>query len=85
MPAYTFECPICKQWQRAILSVQEMKDGNVPCKTPGCAGILERKAQPPTTQITETLDNGLMPRKLERLADAERIHEERAGYKKGVI
>lgn len=85
MPAYLFECPVCHSPQRKILSPEEAKDGNIPCQKAGCAGKLRRKIKGPSTQITETLDNGLMPRRLERLADAERIFEERAGYKKGTI
>lgn len=85
MPAYEFECPVCHKRQRAILSPEEAKDQNIPCKEENCAGKLRRKSKAPTTQITETLDNGLMPRKLERLADAEKIHDERAHGKKGVI
>jgi len=84
MPAYSFECPVCHKLQRAILSVEEAK-GPVPCRTEGCAGILKRKARAPSTQITETLDNGLMARRLERPAEAETIYNERAHGKKGVI
>lgn len=84
MPAYSFLCPVCKKPSRYILSVEEAQ-GDVPCRMEGCGGILQRVARSPSVQIVETLDNGLMPRKLERLADAERIHEERAHGKKGVI
>lgn len=31
-----------------------------------------------TTNVMEVLDNGLMPRKLERLADAQRLYKERS-------
>jgi hypothetical protein len=42
-----------------------------------CGGPLHRAGLGPSTQVVERLDNGLMPRALERLADAERLFEER--------
>lgn len=84
MPVFYFECPVCKMPDRMILSPSEAK-GDVPCRTEGCSGKLKRTPKPPSTQITETLDNGMMARKLERLAEAETIHHERAHGKKGVI
>jgi hypothetical protein len=57
----------------------------LPCGREGCDAQLARVPKAPTTQITETLDNGLMARKLERPADAEQIYHERAYGKKGVI
>lgn len=84
MPVYYFECPICHWPTRRILEPKESKDP-IPCMTDGCAGILKRTPKPPTSRITETLDNGVMVRRLERLADAEQIHQERAHGKKGII
>ena len=83
MPQYFFVCPVCHWPERRILSPEESKDP-IPCTmTEGCSGILKRTPKPPTSKIVETLDNGAMPRRLERLADAERIFEERARGKKG--
>ena len=56
-----------------------------PCPMAGCTGILKRTPVAFTSQIVETLDNGIMTRRLERLADAEKIFEERAKGKKGNI
>ena len=46
-----------------------------PC---ACAAKMKRKARGASAQVVERLDNGGMPRALERLADAERLHQERA-------
>jgi hypothetical protein len=48
------------------------------CAGAGRATILVRTPKPPTSQVTEVLDNGAMPKRLERLADAERLYRERA-------
>lgn len=39
---------------------------------------MRRAPKPPTTNVAERLDNGLMPRAVERPADAERLYHERA-------
>lgn len=83
MPAYYFECPECRASDRRILSAKAAKDYAQPCEE--CGRIMKRVPKPPSTQITETLDNGLMPRRLERPADAEQIYHDRAHGKKGVI
>jgi ribosomal protein L37AE/L43A len=83
MPVYHFKCPNCGFADRKILTPEAVRVINFHCKK--CATKMERNAQPPTTQITETLDNGVMVRKLERLADAEQIFHERAHGKKGNI
>jgi hypothetical protein len=46
-----------------------------PC---ACRAKMRRKARGPSTAVMERLDNGAMPRAVERLADAERLHKERA-------
>jgi hypothetical protein len=84
MPVFYFECPVCHMPDRMILSPEEGK-GDVPCRAPDCSGKLKRTRKAPTTRITETLDNGLMARSLERLADAEKIHHDRAHGETGVI
>lgn len=45
---------------------------------PVCATSLKRTPKPPTTTIFETLDNGVMARKVTRIAGAEEIFKERA-------
>jgi hypothetical protein len=39
---------------------------------------LKRTPKAPTAQVTETLDNGFMARRVERPAEAERLYKERA-------
>jgi hypothetical protein len=85
MPSYRFVCPICNNLQRLILTPDQAKSGKLPCQWNGCKGILKRAAKPPTARITETLDNGLMPRAIERPADAEQLHNEMAHGKKGLF
>jgi ribosomal protein S27E len=50
----------------------------VPKDCGSCGGVLARAPTGPSTQVMERLDNGAMPRAVERLADAERLYEERA-------
>lgn len=83
MPQYTFKCPFCGEKKRTIMEPEEVKEAQVECLK--CGGLTVRDAPSPTTQITETLDNGAMVRRLERLADAEKIFHERAHGKKGNI
>lgn len=45
---------------------------------PTCSKPLKRTPKPASTSIMETLDNGLMPRKVERLANAEEIFHDRS-------
>jgi hypothetical protein len=43
-----------------------------------CGGGVKRTPRPPTAFVKERLDNGIMPRAVERPADAERLYHERA-------
>jgi hypothetical protein len=43
-----------------------------------CQGPMKRNPRPPSSQVMETLDNGHMGRKVERLKDAEELHQDRA-------
>lgn len=82
MALYYFQCSECKEAQRKILTPEEAKKEWACGK---CGGKLERTEKPPTTRITETLDNGAMTRKLERLANATEVYAEWTGKKKGAI
>ncbi len=42
-----------------------------------CSGKLKRKARGITAQVNERLDNGSMPKAIERHANAERLWQER--------
>lgn len=80
MPLYYFQCPDkeCAEVVRKIASTVE----GLEVKCPKCEKACERTPKPPTTRIVETLDNGLMVKKVERLADAEQIHKDRANSDK---
>jgi len=43
-----------------------------------CQGVMKRQPKGVSSQVMEKLDNGAMPRAVERLADAERLYNERA-------
>ncbi len=76
MPLFHFSCPNCGAHRRRILTPEAAKSEVPEC--PECFAAMERDAKPPSTRVVETLDNGLMPRRLERLADAERIYRDHA-------
>lgn len=74
MPLYYYSCPGCGADARRILTPAEAK--SVPQKCT-CGVELQRRATGPTCQCVETLDNGIMTKRLERLADAEKLFSER--------
>ena len=79
MPLYNFKCSSCDFKVRKIMYAVEVPlYASSPC--PSCAGEIVRDVQAPTTQVQETLDNGIMPRKLERLVDVERLAKERSKF-----
>ncbi len=43
-----------------------------------CGAEVVRKPTGPSSQVVERLDNGMMPKAVERLADAERLYRDRA-------
>jgi hypothetical protein len=90
MPLYNFICPKCGNKRRRICSPAQAK---IPIKCGDCSArdndgpnlpatanenTMERDPSGPTNQRYERLDNGLMPRAVERLVDAERLHKERS-------
>lgn len=77
MPLFHYKCDACGEQRRRLLVAAR---GNEvwPCPQPGCGGAMRRAPKPPTTNVAERLDNGLMPRAVERPADAERLYHERA-------
>lgn len=73
MPLYNFQCPACKKHvQKLLPHLTEDKF------CPGCGTKLKRVAKPPTSRIVEERDNGLMPRKVEQLADIQEIIKDRS-------
>lgn len=77
MPLFHFVCTACARPLRRLISAAQAA-GALRCPTPDCGGLLQRAPKPPTAQVVETLDNGFMPRKVERPAEAERLYRERA-------
>lgn len=73
MPLFNFVCSDCGKRSKAILTPEQAKESRL-CE---CGSALKRDAQGPTTMVVEHLDNGVMPRSVERLADAERLFKER--------
>lgn len=76
MPVYYFKCPKCEAMARRLLQPEQVKDYHIDC--PECDSSMKRFVKPPSTNTVERLDNGAMPRAVERPADAERLYHERA-------
>ncbi len=81
MPRYFFVCMSCGANSKRIFRTTfeklspEDQASAVKCK---CGAILLRAGPPPTTQVKETLDNGIMPHRIERLKDVEQLAKDRA-------
>lgn len=76
MAKFNVRCGNCG-YTGAILrrSAKDIESATCPkCQTL----FLTRVEEPATSKIVETLDNGLMSRRVERPADAERLYKERA-------
>lgn len=72
---YYLVCDGCHKRQRKICKANELASQS--CGD--CKSHLSRDPEPhpPSSQATEVLDNGIMTKKLERLADAERLFKDR--------
>lgn len=73
MPLYQYVCPQCGESVRVMQTVEQQRDGK---DCPVCDTGMERKLNAPSTRTVEVIDTGLMGKRLERLADAERIYKE---------
>lgn len=73
MPSYSYRCEACDIDYR-ILRLRPPQ--SYVCSS--CNQPAKRVEVNVTSRIVETLDNGLMPRRVERPADAERLFKERA-------
>lgn len=73
MPLYYFECGSCRLQVKRLLSPDEAESQK--CK---CGSLLNRTPKGPSTSVKERLDNGLMPKAIERYSEAERLYAERA-------
>jgi DNA-directed RNA polymerase subunit RPC12/RpoP len=75
VPIFNYRCPQCSNNVRRHLSNPE--DGKREMFCPKCNEKLDRAPTPPDPHVIERLDNGAMPRAVERFADAERLMKER--------
>ena len=71
MPLFYYKCATCATVTRKIL------DKSLPEVDCACGGKMTRDAKGGSSQVMETLDNGIMAKSVTRLADAERLHIER--------
>ena len=78
MPLYNFECINCKKEYKKILKLANSKDIQL-CKE--CGNALVRRPTPPTSRVTEFIDNGAMNKRLELIQDASIIMKERSKKK----
>jgi hypothetical protein len=71
VPVYNLVCGACHKPERKLCTPEQLRDRSLKCSA--CGGDLVRNPDPPTTQVKEVLDNGLMTKRLERYANAERL------------
>lgn len=57
--------------KRMVRSIQDRP----PCST--CGGATERAPLPPSVKVEETVDNGIMARRVTRLANADELFRNR--------
>lgn len=74
MPQYNFLCKACGKAKKVSRKPEQANDP-VTCE---CGTTMTRNPSGATSRIVETRDNGLMSRRVEQLADIERINWERA-------
>lgn len=78
MPVYHYLCSACKTQIRRLL-----RAGTAPFSYRcACGGEAVRAPEAPTAKAVEVLDNGLMQKRLERPADAQRLFRERSNLPK---
>jgi len=71
MPMFHFRCESCSTPKSRLL-----KDATVNPGACACGGKLKREPKGTTTRTVEKLDNGAMPRAVERLSDIESLRKE---------
>ena len=77
MPLFNLSCKSCENKTRKLAaSAAEAIAAAGKCECGGCCWFWAAKG--PSTQTMERLDNGIMPRAVERLANAEELHHDRA-------
>lgn len=76
MPLFNLTCPTCHKSVKRLMTPKEFKDCPPMCLE--CAVKLVREARGPSNRVVERLDNGVMPRAVERLFNAEELFAARA-------
>lgn len=77
MPIYNFRCPKCeKDFSRLLPHLSEYEK---PC--PICKELSPHIGKGPTQRVVEVRDNGLMPKKVEQLADIDEMVRDRSTKK----
>lgn len=76
MPLYHFKCECGEE----AVALRSPANRAAPRKCEKCGGQMKRAPRGATAKIVETRDNGLMSRRVEQLADVERLMHER-GHK----
>jgi hypothetical protein len=74
MPRYYFTCG-CGADIGVLRPPEKQRDPQI---CPKCGADMKRAPRGATSRIIETRDNGVMSRRVEQLADVERIMNERA-------
>jgi len=73
---YDFICNTCLAPKSILRKMEPALDFSMKC--PECEeGVMLRAPSSVTSRMTETLDNGLMTRRIERPANAENLYKER--------
>jgi len=83
MPLLRFQCPECDQKKsKLVQDLTKVKDFVLNC--PECGNQMAREKVDSFTIVKETIDNGIMERRVEQNANAPELVEERAqsGIKK---
>ena len=71
MALFDFECPSC------FITIKRLANKEPKIECTKCNIFMVRNNNPPNTQVKEVLDNGLQPKRIERLKDAEELYKNR--------
>jgi hypothetical protein len=74
MPIYNFICPGCEVTHRKLLTPEEAEKSWA-CVV--CGFDLVRNPNPPSMAVKETVDNGIMTKKVEIYKDNTEVYKER--------
>lgn len=82
MPMFNYKCPKCGFLMHKLMSIEDCprKDG-LHCPKDHTE-LVRDYSTGPSTQTKEILDNGLMPKAVERYTDAEKIYDDNSHMEK---